>query len=222
MNKREWDKVTKNYYEEILSPIKNLTKNPLFVDLRKIKNKDSKEIIDLGCGRGELSRVLGKSFKKVTAVDFSREMIKIARKNNTRPKKVSFIMKDISNLPEFHNKFDIALSINSIISTDVRKINRIIEETYNVLKKKGKLLCLLSAMEVYLYQSLLKAGKEKSRDQTKRKIRSLEIIRSFKEVGFKKIKVKKVLYPKKEFREACQGCPPNKDLPWDWYVSCEK
>ena len=74
MKPTEWNKIAKDYYKEILSPLKNSKSNPLFKDLKKLKSKN-KTIIDLGCGIGEIEPLLSKYFKQVTSIDFSKEMI---------------------------------------------------------------------------------------------------------------------------------------------------
>ena len=61
MEKRDWDKISQDYYSEILSPIKNSIENPLFEDIKRIKDKNNKSVIDLGCGIGELENFLSRN-----------------------------------------------------------------------------------------------------------------------------------------------------------------
>jgi len=255
MKRGDWDKVSKNYYTEILSPIKDSMKNPLFEDIKKIKAKKSKIVADLGCGVGELAKILSSNFKEVIALDFSEKMIKLAKTKakNKNLKNIQFLVKDISKLKEFQNKIDVAIAINSIITKDLLKINQMFKEIHNILKNKGIFLAILPSMEVYLYQSMLIANKElkksqnKTKSEIKRKIRQeikkgehdfllgmtnfqgkqknyyrFEILWRLKKAGFKNIKIKKVFYSWKEFREAGQTYFPKEDPPWDWYVYCEK
>ena len=251
MNIQDWGEISGKYYEEILSPIKNSKKNPLLGDIKRIKNKKNKSVIDLGCGIGELEEFLSKYFKEVIGIDFSKRMILQSKEKNKSLKNVKFYLRDISNLKEFHNKFDLAVSINSIIPSDINKVDKIFREANNVLKNKGKLICILPAMEVFIYQSLIiaknEAEKNKNIKNIEKKIKKLikekehnfllgitdfegkqknyysfEILWRLKKAGFKKIKIKKVLYSWKEFADAGQGYFPKEELPWDWYVICEK
>ncbi len=251
MKEKEWNEISENYYEEILSPIKNSLKSPLFYDIKQIKDKDKKSVIDLGCGLGELEKLLSKEFKEVVAIDFSEEMIKSAQEKNKALQNVEFQVKDISSMPEFHNKFDVAISINSIIVPDLNKIDQMFSEVNNTLKKDGKFICILPSMEIYAYQAMLiaqKQGKkikdiEKLREKAKEFINDeehdfllgvtdfegkqkyyyrFEILWRLKKAGFKNIEIKKVLYSWKEFAEAGQKNFPGEDPPWDWYVICEK
>ena len=95
MDSKEWDKLAKNYFEEILSPFAKNVENPIFSTINLLKNKNS--VIDLGCGLGILENYLAKDFKRVTAVDFSEKMIESAVKNN-KNKNVKFLVLDLNQL----------------------------------------------------------------------------------------------------------------------------
>ena len=177
MNIQAWEKISEEYYKEILSPIKDSNKNPLFWDIKKIKEKQNKSVIDLGCGIGELENFLSKNFKEVVGIDFSKKMISQSKEKNKSFKNTKFYLGDISNLKKFHNKFDLAISINSILSSDLLQVDKIFRESNNVLKEKGKFICILPAMETFIYQSLIiaqnEAEKEKDGKRIKKKIRIL-------------------------------------------------
>ena len=249
MEKGDWDRISQDYYEEILSPIKNSLNNPLLEDLDKLKG--NKVIADLGCGIGEIEKNLSKKFKEVYAMDFSKKMIEVAKQKNPNLNNVYFIKKDIEDLSEFHNKFDVVVSINAIISNDLKKIDNIFSEINKSLKDGGKFICVLPAMEVYIYQSLLIADREMEKTDDKKILRQkirrfikkqepdfllgmvnfdgeqknyyrFEILWRLKKAGFKNIEIKKVFYPWEEFKKAGQSYFPSEGEPWDWYVSCEK
>lgn len=251
MQKEDWDKVSNNYYEDILSPIKDCQRNLLFEDLESIKNSREMKVIDLGCGVGEAERFLSKNFKEVFAVDFSEGMINKARSRNKKFENVNFEVADITHLEELGENYDIAVSINSIIMPDIEKINLSFDNVNKILKNGGKFFCVLPSMEVYAYQALLIAEKvlkknkshgnievvvEKSIPENEHDFRlgivdfdgrqknyyRFEILWRLKKAGFKNIEIKKILYPWKEFEEAGQTYFPKEDLPWDWYVVCEK
>jgi len=251
MNIQAWENISNKYYEEIISPLKNSKKNPFFEDIKKIKDKKNKEVVDLGCGIGEIGGFLSKEFKKVIGIDFSKKMIAKSKERNKSLKNVKFCLGDISNLKKFYNKFDLAISINSIISSNLNQVDKTFEEANKILKENGKFICILPAMEVFVYQSLIIAKNESEKNKNmkniNKKIRKLikekehdfllgltnfegkqknyyhfEILWRLKKAGFKKIKIKKVLYSWKEFADAGQGYFPKEELPWDWYVICEK
>lgn len=250
MEKEEWNEISKNYYKEILSPLKNSSSNPLFRDLKRIRDKE-KRVIDLGCGLGELVPNLSELFREVTAIDFSEKMIQKAKESNKNIKNANFKVIDMLNLNSLNEQFDVAVSVNSIVLGDIKKINKIFEEIYNIIHPGGKFLCILPSMEVFAYQSLLIAEKEieKTEDNNEitKKIKKeipdkehnfvmglvdfegiqkayyrFEILWRLKKAGFRNIKIKKVFYSWEEFEKAGQLYFPDEDPPWDWYVICEK
>lgn len=96
-------------------------------------------ILDLCTGTGDLTEIIQALYSdvKITAVDFSKNMLDIARKKvNT----VEFIEADVTNLPLGDNTFDFVT-----ISYGLRNIfdkEKAILEMYRVLKQGGKILHL--------------------------------------------------------------------------------
>lgn len=251
MKKEEWNQVSKDYYDEILSPIKDSEKNPLFKDLERIEEKEKKSVIDLGCGIGEIEESLSKKFKDVLAIDFSEGMLKRAREKNNHLGNVSFELRDMCLLEGLEERFDTAIAINSIITPEINDINKIFSQVNKTLKEGGKFMGIFPSMEVYLYQSLIIANKMSQENNSSKKVRKkirrlikekehdfllgvtnfdgkqknyyqFELIWRLKKAGFKKIEIKKVLYSWEEFAKAGQEYFPEEEPPWDWYVICEK
>jgi SAM-dependent methyltransferase len=248
MNEKDWDDVSNDYYDEILSPLKNCSSNPLFKDIEKLKG-DDKKVIDLGCGLGELEKFLSENYGEVKAIDFSKEMIESAKERNHELKNVKFSVLDMKEL-DINKEYDLAVSVNSIIMDNPLDIDIILKNIHNLLKSDGKFIAILPSMEVFAYQSLLiidremKNGKNleeargKARDFIKNKEHDFlsgiydfdgkqkayyqfEILWRLKKAGFRNIKIKKVYYSWTEFKEAGQSYFPEEDLPWDWYVICD-
>ena len=253
LNKKEqdeWNSLSNksSYYKNILSPIKNSHSSPLLTDLKKIKGK--KSVADLGCGLGELLPLLSSSFKKVTALDFSKEMILSASSKNKNLKNVNYVIDQISNLTDLET-FDVIMSINSLLTPNLKELDLQFKAIFKSLKKEGTFIAIVPAMESYLYQSYLIAQANKEKPISK--IRSIikdrldpaqhifplaltnfdglqknyyrfELIDRLKKAGFSssKIKIKKVLYSWKEYKKAGENAFPGQDLPWDWYVICKK
>ncbi|MCR4285202.1 MAG: class I SAM-dependent methyltransferase [archaeon] len=179
MDSKEWDGISKDYYTEILSPIRDSQNSPLLNDLKIINHKEKLSVADLGCGLGELSPFLSKYFNRVFCMDFSPKMIERAKKSNKDLSNVEFIVQDISDLREFYNSFDVITSINSILTPDLHKVDKIFLEIYNSLKQKGKFFCVLPSMEVFSYESLLLAQKEMDKKHEKKIEDVRKIVRSF-------------------------------------------
>jgi len=251
MRSKDWDRISEDYYKEIMSPLKDSEHNPLFAELKKIPDK-FETVIDLGCGLGELTPILAKKFKKVVGIDFSKKMVGYARKKNKKYANASFFHADMRNLKKFHNSFDLAIAVNSILLPSSKDVNKTLKEIYKVLKPGGKFIAIVPAMEPYLYQSLLIIDKEikKGKNQARAREKARKFIKKqehdflsgtitfegdsqkcfyrfeipyrFKDAGFAKLKLEKVLYSWEASAEAGQAYIPNAEPLWDWYVSCEK
>jgi ubiquinone/menaquinone biosynthesis C-methylase UbiE len=239
MNPKEWNLSHKQYYEDILSPIKDSRSSPLLKDLKRLRSK-TKTIIDLGCGLGELSPTLSKYFKSVTAIDFSPDMISQAKLSHSNLINVIFEQANLSSLSKYKNKFNVALSINSLINPDLNTLDKQLKQIHSVLKKRGIFIAILPAMEVYIYQTQLLKQKSKNhllKEYTNQKEHNFplgiidfdgkqkayyyfEILWRFQKAGFKRINISRVSYTWKEFKKAGQLSFPSEPLPWDWYVKC--
>lgn len=109
------------------------------------KNKKI-NILDVGCGSGELLQNV-KKVKKVDiafGIDFSKEMILKANKNN-KHKKIKYLTLDMNNINELKEitniKFDFIITKRSIINVLSRsKQLKVINDLGYFLKKKGKIL----------------------------------------------------------------------------------
>ncbi len=146
-------------------------------------------VLDLGSGSGRhLTKIKG---GKMYLVDFSEEMIKLAKKKATKLKVPGeFIVADISkNLPFKDNFFDYAISISALHCLPPEYHKKAIAELYRVMKKKGKVL-----IGVWNFQSKRfnqKQGKEKLIKWTDKGERYYylfeedEIHKLFKSTGFK-------------------------------------
>jgi len=248
MQSKDWDKISKDYYANIISPIKNGKKpNPLLEYLNKLNNNN--KALDLGCGIGPLEPLIADKFKVVTAIDFSQDMINKAKSLN-KNNNVTFEVADMTNLKEY-NDYDYAFSINSILSPKIQNINLILKEIYITLKNKGKFIAVMPAMESYIYQGMLIMNRELNKGKTQHIAKKIaekflepkehdlitgkinyegeqktfyrfEIKHRLKKAGFTNIKIKKLRYKWVEWKNAGQNYFPKEDSPWDWYVECEK
>ena len=68
---------------------------------------------------------------------------------------VSLFVRDGRDLHEFHNQFDVAVTVNSILLPKVKDCEKMIQEAYNLLKDGGIILGIFPAMESHLYRALL-------------------------------------------------------------------
>jgi len=97
-----------NNYDTDLPYLFEAEMNRVFPLLGEIRGKN---ILDLGCGTGRYSILLAKKGANVTAVDFSREMLNIAKnKAKNQRLKINFKQVDLkNNFPFKKEEFDIIL-----------------------------------------------------------------------------------------------------------------
>lgn len=86
------DAIAYKYYEEYKNDISDLEYIDTF--LKTCKHK----ILDLGCGMGHYAKYMSSKGFKVVGIDFSKEMLKIAKAHDD---KCNFIEADICQLPEY-------------------------------------------------------------------------------------------------------------------------
>ena len=98
-----------------------------------------KKILDLGCGTGDLSRILAKNGAIVDAVDLSQECVERCKQNNTDMKNITTSRADASELKNIKSStFDfvvmnmVFLNVNSKV-----KLEKSFKEVARVLKKEG-------------------------------------------------------------------------------------
>jgi len=103
MGEKDWTKQAEEYdkiihHEYIFTPaFKNL------VETLKLQNK---KILDIGCGAGEQSKILGEEYDcDVTGVDVSKNMINRA-KRETKSENIKYEVKDAKNLEYKGGEFD--------------------------------------------------------------------------------------------------------------------
>ncbi|MBU3904675.1 MAG: class I SAM-dependent methyltransferase [Nanoarchaeota archaeon] len=252
MKSKDWDRISKDYYKEIISPIKDSVGKNLLLERIEYHGSKQKVVADLGCGIGPLLGILSKKYKHVYALDYSKEMVEQSQNKNKSRKNISYHVRDFSNLSILKNKLDVAISVNSFLAEDTKKLNKIIKQIYNSLKNKGVFIGVLPAMESYLYQAVLIREKricagdseKKASNKAQKLIKignydfvkgtitfdgdiektfyEFEILYRFRKAGFKNIKVSKIYYDWKEWKKAGQTYFPKEEPPWDWFVECQK
>jgi len=96
-----------------------------------------KNICELGCGTGILTKALLENGAGIEAVDVSEGEIKVARKRNSEfiPHKVNFQIMDVCKLDFPDSSFDFVTGVSILHHVD---INTIGNEIYRILKPGGK------------------------------------------------------------------------------------
>ncbi len=105
-------------------------------------NQKDLKIADLCTGTGDMALILSQKFKNSTIIgfDFSENMLKIAKRKYSKIKNISFENKDIMEMKEFENTFDICFISFGLRNT--ANIPESIRKIKSLLKKEG-VLCIL-------------------------------------------------------------------------------
>lgn len=112
------------------------------VVVKKTGLNNNKICLDLCCGTGDISHEIIRQYPncKVTGLDFSKQMLKIANSKKINNSKINFLLGDAMNIP-FPDKYFDAVTMGYGLR-NVSNINICLEEIFRVLKPKGILVCL--------------------------------------------------------------------------------
>jgi len=116
--------------KEVDELIKNIQKiNTLF--------SESPNILEVGCGNGYLAQELIKKIQnKITAIDFSEELLNVARIRNLN--NIQFILGDATKLDFNDNSFDIVITERCLINLESwEQQKEALEEIHRVLRPGG-------------------------------------------------------------------------------------
>ena len=126
------------------------------------KAKDEIKILDIGTGPGFFSVILAEAGYKVTAVDYTQEMLDTAKRNaGNLCERISFYKMDAQNLEFEDDVFDVVISRN--LTWNLKDPKRAYEEWCRVLKPGGKLLNFDANWYGYLYDEEKRLSYEEDR-----------------------------------------------------------
>jgi ubiquinone/menaquinone biosynthesis C-methylase UbiE len=144
----------------------------LSIFLEMIDKQGKDKVLELGCSSGFLTKELG----KVTAIDTSHDMLKIAHSKNKQAKCVPGDMFDIPFKSESFNKVVTMRVWNHLDLSDLKKA---IKESKRVLKKNGWLIfdaeekSFLRRFVGFFYQRLFKTTGYKIYQYSVREIKQI-------------------------------------------------
>ncbi len=130
MNQKQiWDNIAEEWFE--------FRAEPMECTLKFLKDKKGK-VLDLGSGAGR--HLVKIKNGKMYLVDFSEEMIKLAKKKSEKEKiKAEFFVSQITKLDFENDFFDSAICISSLHCVEGKENReKVVEELYRVLKPNAK------------------------------------------------------------------------------------
>jgi len=121
-----------NTYDKVKNKTRDLDKKATEETLSKL---DFSHVLELGCGTGKNSQWLGENSERLIAIDFSEEMLKIARQK-VQMKHLSFFQHDLTETWPIQAEFMDLITCNLTLE-HIRDINFIFQQAYNILKPGG-------------------------------------------------------------------------------------
>ncbi|QOR68040.1 class I SAM-dependent methyltransferase [Cytobacillus suaedae] len=108
--------------------------NPTIFSL--VEEVEGNSILDAGCGEGYLSRILAKKGAIVTAVDYSKNMLEIARRRTTSDLSIEYHHGNCEKLDFLKNStFDMIVS--NMVMMDLADYGAALNEMHRLLKEDG-------------------------------------------------------------------------------------
>lgn len=123
-----------NNWAPTYDTVENKTRDlELIAGQQLLANVDFSRVLELGCGTGKNTAWLATKAEKITAVDFSEEMLNVA-KQKIDAENIKFQQADISKPWPFKKA---TLITCSLILEHIENIDFIFEQAANTLKKNG-------------------------------------------------------------------------------------
>lgn len=119
-------------YDQIENKTRDLDKKATEESLKKL---DFTHVLELGCGTGKNSQWLGEHAERVISIDFSEEMLKIAREK-VQMKHLTFFQHDLTETWPIQLEFMDLITCNLTLE-HIQDLNFIFQQAYNILAPGG-------------------------------------------------------------------------------------
>lgn len=150
MDKSYWNRMGKNYRDEIFSVSESDKCKVIEKQLKKFSGRN-KIVADFGCGIGGFLPMLSKHFRKVYAIDFSKSCLQKAKSLNEHLDNVSFHCADLTAGKLSLPKVDFILCVNAVITSSLTKRAGILKNIAAHLTKGGYLFLVVPSLESILF-----------------------------------------------------------------------
>jgi ubiquinone/menaquinone biosynthesis C-methylase UbiE len=181
-NKFNWDSFWTEFSKEAYDYTNLLPENRRMLNKIALLAGKGNNILDAGCGTGNLIIKLIKN-NKVTGLDLNDSMLSIAAKKTKQYDFVTLKQGDVTKLPFCDNIFDVVTSVNVIYN--LNNPQSAIKEARRVLKDNGLLIVASPLKGVSLTKKFIKKVKKDCREGNVDP-KKLSKIKKYNEVIFKK------------------------------------
>jgi ubiquinone/menaquinone biosynthesis C-methylase UbiE len=150
-----WSSVARRYDDLFVDPYHKDASNPVRRALEKLPNARELTIGDLGCGVGAFLPWLAARFKSVVAIDFAEGMLKEAKERCKFLKNVTYHHLGFDELNRLPAKLDVAVTMNSLVSSEVTLLDQALTGMKQSLKPGGTLFGIVPSLEGLHYHVML-------------------------------------------------------------------
>lgn len=155
MDRTYWEKIAPAYNDEIFDVLKNDGKGIIVSAINKVATKN-KTVIDIGCAIGKWLPILSPAFKKVYAIDISKENLAIAKKLYPEFTNVEYRRIDMSDPKAKMPVSDVGICINAILTDSLKKRNVFFANLKKCIKRNGYLILVIPSLESSMLTSIIR------------------------------------------------------------------
>ena len=169
---QDWDAVARRFETRVCHVLgedrRGVVAAAVARERRRLRGRSETVAADVGCGIGRALPLLAGSFDRVIAVDGSRACLERARSRTRRSGAIKFVLADLARERLALPPVDVVLCINVALTPVERDRRRILENAVRNLRRGGRLLLVLPALESDLLVRRRLAGWNRVRLREKR------------------------------------------------------
>jgi SAM-dependent methyltransferase len=150
-----WSRAAHSYEADFIDPHRPDVKSPLPRVLRRLADRERRDVADLGCGTGPLLPFLAGLFHQVHAVDFAPAMLERARQRCRDLPNIVFHEKPLTDLSTLAGQVDVAVAVNSLVMPRITDIEASLSQIAAVLRPGGTFVGIVPAMDSVHYLTML-------------------------------------------------------------------
>lgn len=154
----DWDRVADDYFNWILGPLasvmvtpdprkSNMIRNVLITRLLEFPDLKQMRILDYGCGPGNLLEVISGKVGKIYGLDISDRALAIASEKAANLDLEFIPMKGDMRTYVSEEKFDVIISINSLLPTKRTDIALMLKKVLENLSTTGRFLAIVPSFD---------------------------------------------------------------------------
>lgn len=167
MSIESWNLVAPDLDEQVFEVAAHDLNGIIVEQVRKLA-KNATTAADLGCGAGSLLPSLCSKFKKVYAVDYADELLKVAKKKNDFTN-IKYICHNLAGTKPLSFSADVTFSINVLISKNHAHRQAMVQSLWRVTRRNGYCVVVVPSMESisHIYQTLVRCSMREDKSHRK-------------------------------------------------------